>query len=84
MDHQSRMYPAEFKGRVPWRIRMLQTVTAELGFLEPDQCGFLSRGHCYTTWTNSHGAVCAYTATGDQMGVKPDEFEVILWWGKPK
>jgi hypothetical protein len=36
------------------------------------------RHHDYDAWVNQHGAVAAILS-GGELGLKPDEFEVIEW-----
>lgn len=37
------------------------------------------QGNEYYVWVNSYGAVSAILPNGEQLGLKPDEFEVIEW-----
>ncbi len=82
LQNQSEHYPESFGGRVPKRIRMLRTVTVvwQLAMLQPDQDGFVERSEVYEATTNVYGAVSAYSRTGQPVGVKPDEFEVVEWY----
>ena len=75
---RSELYPEHFGGRVPLRVRMLETVTSEFPAIFPRMRAFSgSELDCYV---NSHGAVSVLLNEGrDRLGVKPDEFEVIAW-----
>jgi hypothetical protein len=39
------------------------------------------QGDVFYAWTNSHGAVAAYFNADCQLGLMPDEFEVVEWHG---
>jgi hypothetical protein len=36
----------------------------------------------YEVWVNAHGAVAAILPSGELLGLKPYEFEVIEWHGE--
>lgn len=74
-------YPIRFKGAVPKMIRMLETVAPDfpIPLAFPQYRGLIAVcDRVYPAWVNRNGAVCAII--GDQqLGVKPDEFEVVAW-----
>lgn len=76
---QSMSYPARYEGRVPRRVRMLETVRPDvpLSKILP-----ALRGAEYEVWVNRNGAVSAFTAEGEDLGLRPGEFEVIEWHGE--
>lgn len=67
-------YPARFKGRVPRRVKVLRIVRPDIGLMP-----IAMPGTIYEAWTNSLGAVCAIFPSGETLGLKPDEFEVVEW-----
>lgn len=84
LKHRDDQYPNRFQDRVPWKIRMLETVKPDV----PEQ--FIGDGlHTTATvavqgdvvecWVNSYGAVSAICRNGFKLGVKPDEYEVVEW-----
>lgn len=82
LTHQSKGYPANYRGRVPKKIRMAKT-------LYPDEvCGIslgkpgtmLELDQVYFCWVNSHGAVAGWCDNGEKLGVKPGEFDVVEWY----
>jgi hypothetical protein len=82
LHQRSQHYP--FGHRVPLRVRMRKTTTADpmpvIGHSyikgAVPNC---ARGELFPAWTNSHGAVAAVLADGSKLGLKPDEFEVESW-----
>jgi hypothetical protein len=81
LSQQSEHYPANFRGRVPKKIKMAKT-------LYPDEvCGIslakpgtmLELNQVYDCWVNSHGAVAGYCDNGEKLGVKPGECDVVEW-----
>lgn len=78
LKHQSDSYPASWYGKVPLRVKMAKTVTADTPFLaKPEAVGHTGRE--YFAWVNSHGAVAIVCDNGEKLGVKPYEFEVTEW-----
>ncbi len=70
-------YPDRFCGKVPRLIRPRRTIRPDLPFLA--QPGCVARAeNVYLAWTNSYGAVAA-VIPGGNLGLKPDEFEVVEW-----
>ena len=74
-------YPVRFGGKVPALVRLKTKVCADVSPLDPNTsfAGNVNRTHF--AWTNVHGAVCIISSrTGERLGTKPDEFEVVSWW----
>ena len=77
LSHQSEHYPERFKGKVPYKVKMLETVTSDLpAFIQPILWAY--ENEVYEVWVNTHGAVSAFL-TEDMLGLKPNEFEVVEW-----
>ena len=81
LTQQSKIYPANYRGRVPKKIKMAMT-------LYPDRvCGIscgkpgtmLELDQVYDCWVNMNGAVSGLCANGELLGVKPGEFDVVEW-----
>lgn len=84
LSYRSRHYPERYGSRVPRRVRITASpgVTPDLplAFL-PENKGMVCRfGEEFDVSTNSHGAVAAIFPDGRQLGLRPDEFEVIDWY----
>ncbi len=81
LHEQSSHYPRWWNGKVPKRIKTKCMVTADFPmYLFPENKGLIARqGEEYPCWTNSHGAVSIVFPDGEQLGVKPNEFEIIEW-----
>ena len=82
LKHQSEIYPANYRGRVPLKIRMAKTVYPDLPFLCKRKDTVATVDEVYECWVNSHGAVAAICRNGETLGVKPGEFDVIEWHGE--
>ncbi len=77
-------YPDRFNGRVPSAVRTLRRVGPE-GMI----CMTMSRrkvlalnipaGEVVPVWVNSHGAVAAILPGVGELGLRPDEFDVVDW-----
>lgn len=67
-------YPIRFNGKVPLKVLMLQTVKG-LPFLMPNTVAH--KRQQYYVSVNSYGAVSVILIDGSELGVKPDEFEVV-------
>ena len=82
LTHQSKGYPANYRGRVPKKIRMAKTLYPD------DVCGIslgkpgtmLELDQVYFCWVNSNGAVAGWCDNGEKLGVKPGEFDVVEWY----
>lgn len=73
-------YP--FGDRVPKTIQLLRDVSTDVipgGGYITDRPLFADGGKTYPAWTNKYGAVAAVFPDGRNLGVKPDEFEVVEW-----
>lgn len=77
---QSELYPKRYAGRVPLRVRLTKTVTADVMpyplCLSQDHLALVI-GQEVPVWVNSHGAVTGIDSVGRGLGLKPDEFEVV-------
>ena len=77
LTSQSKHYPERFKGKVPYKVKMLKTVTSDLpAIVKPILWAY--KNEIYEVWVNTHGAVSAFL-TEDILGLKPDEFEIVEW-----
>jgi len=77
LTDQSKYYPERFKGRVPYKVRMLQTVTSDLpGLVKPILRAY--ENEIYEVWVNRNGAVSALLPD-DMLGLKPNKFEIVEW-----
>lgn len=65
-------------GRIPARVKMLKTVTSDFPLIKP--VIIAQQGREYEVASNPLGAISVYLEDGKQLGVKPDEFEVVEWW----
>lgn len=77
LQHRSKHYPERYNGRVPKRVRIDQTVKSDQLAALFGQAMIAHPGE-YDAWVNSHGAVAIILPNGN-LGVKPDEFEVVEW-----
>lgn len=84
---QSEHYPERYAGRVPLRVRLTKTVTADVMpyplCLSQDHLAFVV-GQEVPVWVNSHGAVAGIDGAGRCLGLKPHEFEVVQYHEKDK
>lgn len=84
LAYKSQHYPKDWNGRVPKRVRMLDTVSPDTPFRLAN-LGIVARspkvysGQVVDVTVNSHGAVSA-TTNDVKLGLKPAEFEVVDWW----
>ncbi len=77
--HRSKDYPTRFNNRVPLKIRMLKTVTSDI----PMATDFIAvEGREYYCNVNSHGAISAILPAGKELGIKPNEAQIIQWHNK--
>lgn len=76
-------YPANFRGRVPLKVKTAKTVRPDLpqfGKLlgvKDDTICFVNNE--YYVWVNSYGAVSAILPNGEKLGLLPSEFDVTEW-----
>lgn len=75
----SEIYPTRYEGRVPLRVRITKTVTADVmpyPLCLTQDCRAFVIGQEVPVWVNRHGAVAGIFPDGEMLGLKPDEFEV--------
>lgn len=76
-------YPANFRGRVPLKVKLAKTVTPDLMDLAPIlgiKKDTVALKDCeYYVWVNSYGAVSAILENGERLGLLPSEFDVTEW-----
>lgn len=86
LTEQSGSYPARWHGRVPKVVRMLETVRADLPFMETGGQAVAWKDAVYHVRVNSHGAVSVILDEGYEkvvyLGVKPGEYAVMEWHDK--
>lgn len=77
-------YPANFRGRVPLKVKVAKNVTPdlmifkkELGIIKDDT--ICIKDQDYYVWVNSYGAVSAILPNGEKLGLLPSEFDVVEW-----
>lgn len=68
-------YPPNFRGRVPLMVKVLSDSQSDI----PTKDISVQKDKRYYVWVNSYGAVSAILPNGEQLGLKPSEFEVIEW-----
>ena len=82
LKHRSEIYPDRYGDRVPLRVRLTKTVTADVMpyplCLTQEHLAFVV-GQEVPVWVNSHGAVAGIDAHGRCLGLRPDEFEVVQY-----
>ena len=69
-------YPLRYNRKVPLKVKMLKTTISEMPYFLSD-VPICVGGNEYYVSVNSYGAVTAIFEDGRQLGLKPDEFEVI-------
>ena len=76
-------YPANFRGRVPLKVKVAKTVRPDLiefapilGIKKDTVC---LKDNEYLVWVNSYGAVSAILENGEKLGLLPSEFDVTEW-----
>lgn len=83
LKQRSAHYPAHWNDRVPKRVRLLCRVFPDCAWVwsTVEELQKLDRqaGEEHDVYVNSHGAVSVILPGFDQLGVRPDEFEVIEW-----
>jgi hypothetical protein len=81
LRQQSKGYPANFRGRVPKKIKMATTLYPDevsgISLAKPGT--MLELNMIYDCWVNIHGAVAGWCDNGEMLGVKPGEFDVVEW-----
>lgn len=71
-------YPANFRGKVPLKVKVAKTVTPDLPFLVKSSA-ICKINEEYHVWVNSQGAVSAILPDGERLGLLPSEFDVTEW-----
>lgn len=88
LKHQSNepgrsCYPANFRGRVPLKVKLAKTVAPDLleyaPILDIKADTVALKDQEYYVWVNSQGAVLAILENGEKLGLLPSEFDVIDW-----
>jgi hypothetical protein len=73
-------YPANFRGRVPLKVKLAKTVTADFSNFFPNKKHIKAiKDNEYYVWVNSYGAVSAILPNGEHLGLLPSEFDVVEW-----
>jgi len=76
----SEHYPERYNGKVPKKVRMVDTVHSDLPILSfeiGEEPLIAIIGMEYYVTVNCHGAVTALLSDMEKLGLKPSEFEVI-------
>jgi hypothetical protein len=73
-------YPANFRGRVPLKVKLAVRVLPDLPFVPAGTVA--EKDHEYYVWVNSYGAVSAILPNGEKLGLRPEEFDVVEWHEK--
>lgn len=83
LNWRSDDYPNRFNNKVPRKVKATKVVRPAFpcmalveGSKEPVMC---FKDHVYYAWVNSYGAVSAILPSGDKLGLRPSEFEVVEW-----
>jgi hypothetical protein len=81
-------YPANFRGKVPLKVKLAKTVTPDLmefsAILGIKKDTVALKDNEYYVWVNSYGAVTAILPNGERLGLVPSEFDVTEWHIVPK
>lgn len=74
-------YPANFRGRVPLKVKVAKDVLPDFvpGMNHPDESIICEKDNTYFVKVNSYGAVTALLPNGKQLGLLPQEFDVVEW-----
>lgn len=80
-------YPANYRGRVPLKVRVAKTVHPDLmefaSILKIKNDTVCLKDNEYFVWVNSYGAVLAILENGEMLGLLPSEFDVTEWHTQP-
>lgn len=74
--YKSYSYP--YGERQPYKVKMLKTVESDLSFMVLKETAV--EGEVYEVYTNSNGAMSVYLPSGNRLGIKPGEFEIVEWY----
>lgn len=76
-------YPANFRGRVPLKVKLAKTVRSDLTEFAPilgiKKDTIALKDVEYYVWVNSYGAVSVILKNGERLGLLPSEFDVTEW-----
>lgn len=76
-------YPANYRGRVPLKVKVAKTVRPDFIQLSPilgiKKDTICLKDNEYLVWVNSYGAVSAILENGERLGLLPSEFDVVDW-----
>jgi hypothetical protein len=70
-------YPANFRGRIPLKVKLAKTVTPDIPFVLSGTIAI--KDEEYFVYVNSYGAVSAILPNGEKLGLRPAEFDVTEW-----
>lgn len=76
LTNQAEDYPAKYEGKVPLQVKMLMKVNSDLPWATHIMA---MKNEIYYVHVNSHGAVTALLHSGEELGIKSHEFEVVAW-----
>lgn len=71
-------YPANFRSKVPLKVKLAKTVTSDMPFLEKANI-ICKKDQEYHVYVNSYGAVSAILLNGEKLSLLPSEFDVTEW-----
>lgn len=80
--HGEFAYPANYRGRVPLKVKLAATVLPDLPFVPIGTVA--EKDEEYFCWVNSYGAVSAILPNGEKLGLRPGEFDVVEWHNLPQ
>lgn len=83
LKDQHKLYPAKYNGKVPLKVKMNFDVKSDLPGLMGRAVITAYGGQEYFVWVNQLGAVSALLPGLEQLGLKPNEFEVVEYHYKP-
>jgi hypothetical protein len=76
-------YPANYRGRVPLKVKLAKTVKPDLMEFAPilgiTKDTIALKDNEYYVWVNSYGAVSAILENGEHLGLLHSEFDVTEW-----
>jgi len=82
-EHGRHGYPANFRGKVPLKVKVAKTVTPDLMEFKKElrikEDTICLKDNEYYVWVNSYGAVSAILPNGEKLGLLPSEFDVTEW-----
>lgn len=75
-QYKSDDYP--YGERQPYKVKMLKTITSDIPYMVLEETA--EKGEIYEVYTNSNGAMSVYLPSGDKLGIKPGEFEIVKFY----